>query len=432
MRCLNSMSGTEYRQEPSHISASRIFFRQFGRPWARRGVVKLGLAILIFGGGLVAGSKAVAQQRDWEPRRTWVFVVGTLEWKHREMFDSFPQKNRRDAQLVAFFRRQGVPAQQMVYLKDAQATTRQVKTAFSEFLTKARSGDLLFVYYCGHGYKSEDARTTYFATFDAGDDVPGWSTDSIVNDVEKYFKGSRAFLTADCCYSGSLAQQALQPSHRVSFACLTSSSASQPSTANWTFTETLIGGLSGKPFADLNDDGQITISELAADVKADMAFAEEQLSSFVTTGNFAPDSVLAHAGRKSNPEISKRVEVRSEGKWWKARVIDARARTFRVHYYGWEASDDEWVRLDQMREPKVVEYPAGSMVEVIWNRKWYPAKVLSVELGVHLIHYVGYDEGWDEWVGAKRIRRAGNSLRPQGTTWSTDKFGAPDSLELRN
>ena len=352
----------------------------------RGGKLCLALFVLL-GCGLFSGSNAIAQTRDWQPQRTWVFVVGTLQWKHRDMFDSFPQKNRRDAQLVEFFRQQGVPAQQLVYLQDAQATTRQVKTAFAAFLAKAREGDLLFVYYCGHGYKSDDARTTFFATYDAGDDTPGWSTDSIVRDVEKYFKGSRAFLTADCCYSGSLAQQARRLSQRVSFACLTSSSASQLSTGNWTFTEMLVAGLSGKAFADLNSDGQITLSELAEDVKEDMAFAEEQLSSFTTTGSFAPDTVLARAGRKSNPEVSKRVEVRSDGKWWKARVIDSRAGTFRVHYYGFEDSDDEWVRLSQIREPAIVEYPAGSTVEVIWKRKWYPAKVLSVERGVHLIHY---------------------------------------------
>lgn len=395
---------------------------------AARHVVKLGFALAVFfAGALVSGSEAVPQQRDRQPERTWVFVVGTLEWKNRDLFNSFPQKNRRDAQLVEFFRKQGVPAQQLVYLKDAQATTRQVKAAFSEFLTRAKGGDFLFVYYCGHGYKSDDARTTYFATFDAGNDVPGWSTDSIVKDVEKHFRGSRAFLTADCCYSGSLAQQAQQLGKRVSFACLTSSSASQLSTGNWTFTETLLAGLSGKSFADLNSDGKITFAELAADVKADLAFADEQLSTFVATGSFAPGAVLAQAGSKPNPEISKRVEVRSEGKWWKGRVIDARDDTFLVHYYGWEDWDDEWVRRNQMREPKVVEYAAGSDVDVIWKRKWYPAKILSAELGVHLIHYVGYDEGWDEWVGAARIRRRSSSSRPPGTTWNTDKFGAPGS-----
>ena len=233
--------------------------------------------LLLLGCGLFFGSRAKAQTREWQPQRTWVFVVGTLQWKHRDIFDSFPQKNRRDAQLVEFFRHQGVPGQQVVYLQDAQATTRQVKTAFAAFLTKAREGDLLFVYYCGHGYKSDDARTTFFATYDAGEDTPGWSTDSIVRDIEKYFKGSRAFLTADCCYSGSLTQQTRRLSQRVSFACLTSSSASQLSTGNWTFTEMLVAGLSGKAFADLNSDGQITLSELAEDVKEDMAICESHL-----------------------------------------------------------------------------------------------------------------------------------------------------------
>jgi hypothetical protein len=81
-----------------------------------------------------------------------------------------------------------------------------------------------------------------------------------------------------------------------------------------------------------------------------------------------------------NPEVSKRVEVKSEGKWWKARVIDARAGTFHVHYYGFEDSDDEWVRLSQMRETKT-EYP-----------------------------------------GAERIRRVNNTNRPPSDAWRTDKI----------
>ena len=62
------------------------------------------------------------------------------------MFASFPQENRRDAQLVDFFRKQGVPAQQLMYLKDEQATTRRVKAAFTSLLSKTSDGDLLFFY----------------------------------------------------------------------------------------------------------------------------------------------------------------------------------------------------------------------------------------------------------------------------------------------
>ena len=66
----------------------------------RRGA-KFCLALFfLLGCGLFSGSNAIAQTRDWQPQRTWVFVVGTLQWKHRDMFDSFPQKDRRDAQLV--------------------------------------------------------------------------------------------------------------------------------------------------------------------------------------------------------------------------------------------------------------------------------------------------------------------------------------------
>src|SRR5258707_2794760 len=261
------------------------------------------LIILVF--GLFAGPAVFAQERDWQPQRTWVFIVGTLKWKHSDVFSSFPQKNRRDAQLVDFFRQQGVPADQLVYLQDAQATTRQVKSRFSAFLSQAREGDLLFFYDCGHGYKSDDERTTYFATYDASDDVPGWATESIVRDVERYFKGSRALLTADACYSGSLAEQARRASRRVSFAALTSSSASELSTENWTFTEMLLAGLAGKAFADINGDREVTLGELADDIKQDMLFAEGQGSGFFATGEFSRDTMLAQAPRKANPEISR-------------------------------------------------------------------------------------------------------------------------------
>ena len=143
--------------------------------------------VVIFGGAF--GQSISAKERDWQPQRTWVFVVGILQWQHKDMFDSFPQQNRRDAQLVEYFRQQGVPNPQIIFLKDTQATSRRVRNTFPTFLSKAGPDDLLFFYYTGHGYKSEDEQTTYFATYDAGDDTEGWATDSIVRDIEKYFKG---------------------------------------------------------------------------------------------------------------------------------------------------------------------------------------------------------------------------------------------------
>lgn len=353
--------------------------------------------LIILGFGLAASPALRAQEKDWQPRRTWVFIVGTLKWKHAEVFNSFPQKNRRDAQLVDFFRQQGVPGDQLVYLQDRQATTLRVKSTFRDFLSRARKGDRLFFYYCGHGYKSDDERTTYFATYDAGDDVPGWATESIVRDVERYFKGSRVFLTADSCYSGTLAQQARRTSGRVSYAVLTSSNANELSTENWTFTEMLLAGLAGKAFADINGDREVTLGELADDIKQDMRFAEEQGSAFVATGEFSRATVLAQAPRKSSPEISRRVEVKSEGAWYRARIIGARTGRFRVHYFGWEDSDDEWVLKNQIRNSKSVQYGVNRREDANWENQWVSTPAPVVDRDENLIHYV--DDVWDGWSG---------------------------------
>ena len=66
----------------------------------------------------------------WNPAKTWVFVVGLLEWQHPEMWSSFPaaMKNRRDEQLVHFFQHAGVPQDRVVYLKDAVATKARIRS----------------------------------------------------------------------------------------------------------------------------------------------------------------------------------------------------------------------------------------------------------------------------------------------------------------
>lgn len=376
------------------------------------------LSILIIAGSSFGPSLA-ARERDWQPQRTWVFVVGLLKWQHRDVFTSFPQTNRRDAQLVDYFRQQGVPEEQIVFLKDEQATSRRVQNSLRAFLAKARPGDLLFFYYTGHGYKSEDERTTYFATYDASDDVEGWPTDSIVRDVEKYFRGSRALLTADTCYSGSLAAQTQRLGSRVSYAALTSATSNQLSTQNWTFTEMLLAGLRGKSFADINGDGEVTLSELAEDIKQDMAFAEDQRATFITTGNFSETMLLASAARRIDPLISKRVEVRSEGDWYKARVIDARGLSYQVHFYGYEDSDDEWVTIRQIRSLGESESATNSSSESEWDSARNPPRVSRIDQGRRV------DEGWEGSTTPRRIRRPAWDSQP---SWNNEPSGRNQPL----
>lgn len=308
---------------------------------------------LVFALGLfcaVAGaSSAIAQDFQWAPRHTFVFIVGTLEWEDSESFESFPRTHRRDAQLARFFRDKGVPAQQLIFLSDRKATTGRVTTSLNELLARTGENDTLFLYFTGHGYHSEDERTTYFATYDASEDSPGWSTDALIRSVARNFRGSRVFMAADCCYSGALVDGVRRLHGRQSFACLASSTSRESSTANWTFTEMLLSALRGESFADLNGDGTITLGELARSIKEDMRFAEDQRSTSVFTGELDQDSEFAAADARPGHDVGRRVEVLSEGDWYKARIIDEKEGQYLVHYFGYEADQDEWVDPDDVR-----------------------------------------------------------------------------------
>jgi hypothetical protein len=350
---------------------------------------------------------ADATSLSWRPESTWVFVVGTLEWQHPETFPSFPQENRRDLALVKHFHDQGVPAGHITYLKDAEATTANIQRALERHLAGAGADDLLVLYFCGHGAKL-DGGATYFASYDCDlDQNPGWHVDSIPTTIDCHFAGSRALLLADCCYSGQLAEALDRQPRRVGFACLTSSLASQLSTGNWTFTEGLLYGLRGQSFVDADGSHQVTLRELADQIVADMAFADEQLATFALRGGFDPGFVVAAARPRSGPELGRRVEVRDGRAWYPALVVDARDGRLRVHYFGYEESDDEWIDKSRIREAQRPTYPVGASVEVQWKERWFPATILDVHDGVHQIGYVGFGPEWNEWVARRRIRPAG-------------------------
>jgi hypothetical protein len=344
--------------------------------------------------------------RHWQPARTWAIIIGLLKWKHADMFDTFPTERRRDAELVRCLQKRGVPEAQIVYLQDRQATLAKIEGAITSHLGQAGPDDMVLLYYCGHGYREDDG-TPYFACYDAGDDaVPGWAMDSVPEAVARASRGAPMLLAADCCYSGCLADAVARrdsPGH----ACLTSSSASELSTGNWTFTEGLIAGFEGRAFSDADGDAQITLAELAEQIKADMAFAEEQVASVVIGGGFSPDLTLGPAQRRATADVGRRVEVRSDGDWYKAQIIDADGDRLRVHYYGYERSDDAWVEASQIRDGVTAQYPLGAAVEVRWKGAWYPATIRERRGGMHCIAYDGYGAEWNEWVSTKRIRPTG-------------------------
>jgi hypothetical protein len=361
------------------------------------------LALILF--GLQIANAQPTARPTWEPQKTWVFMVGLVEWKDKEEFEPFPQEGRQDTVLLQLMKDRGVPDSQIVYLKDSQATTARIKSEFAKTLAKTRPGDWIFVYFEGHGYKDDDDAETFLASYDASDDIEGWPVNSIPDAIEKNFQGSHAIIALDNCYSGAMAEAVKSSKRRVSYAVMASSLASQTSTGNWTFTEALVSGFRGAPYADDNNDGKITFFEMGANAQADMLFGEEQVATILFTGSFDPQTVLADAAGKTASRVGERVEAYSIDDWYKGYIADAKAGKFKVHYFGYEETDDEWVSAKMIRQPKVVHYAVGEKVEVEWKKEWYPATVVDVKGGVHYITYTGYGKEWDEWVSSKRIRR---------------------------
>lgn len=49
-------------------------------------------------------------------------------------------------------------------------------------------------------------------------------------------------------------------------------------------------------------------------------------------------------------------------------------------------------------------YATGDKVQVLWQSKWYPATVKSIQSNTACIHYDGYASSWDECVTSDRIK----------------------------
>jgi Caspase domain/Agenet domain len=356
---------------------------------------------------LTLGAVPASAASQLELGRTWVFVVGLLQWHDKASYASFPQANRRDAQLVELLKRRGVPADHVVYLQDRNATRKRVTQELTKLLAHTQERDELVLYFCGHGVRDDDGRG-YFVTYDATDDyaTTAWPMQSIVDSIRAHFRGTQALLVADCCCSGTLAQAVKASTGRTQIACLTSSSANIVSTGAWTFTEAILEGLSGSPAVDLNHDGVITFDELSRYARTEMAFADEQRSARGMTQGYDFNRVMARVSRPATTRLGEHTEARCDGEWFKARILEARAKQVKVHFYGYETSDDCWVSVADLKMPKPTVYKPGSRVEVESEKQWYPATILEQEDGVHKIHYEGYAATSDEWVASSRIRAA--------------------------
>jgi hypothetical protein len=333
---------------------------------------------------------------QWAPAKTWVFAVGVLAYPEGQ---AWPEEGRRDAEMIKELAARGVPAPQITFIKDRQATLAAVRKSFDALLATAPADATLWFYFAGHGTR-RDSGVTEFSLYDAK-----WPIPELFSAIERRFAGNTALLFADCCYSGALGTEAMLRAGRVSYGAITSSLACSVSTGSWTFTECLLAGLRGAIPLDADGDGVISFAELARFAEREMAFNNGQLSTFVTANGFDPGLVLASGVRRAHPLVGEYVEARwTDGEWYPGRIEQVDGDKCSIRWAGYREHEIEEIPKSDIRPFVPQQHRAGTRVEAEWEGSWYPATVLTARWGMHLVHYDAFEPVWDEWVSTDRIR----------------------------
>lgn len=391
------------------------------------------------------------------PKETYVIITGVLEWKGS--LSSFEKKNRKDAELHQYFKDIGVPPNNIFAYFDSQATLSNINKALEKVKALAKTESTIVFYYAGHGVKPKSK--IYFANYDINTNNTT-NTGFSVEEISKTFKNSKAkkiILLADCCYSGGLINECnkLGASGKQVLA-LTSATASNVSTGNWTFTQTLLDCFNGNFLADHNNDHIIGLKELEKEIFDAMKYRERQMAGYASKGissdtqiskaknistrctgnnicgkyfwarhknNWAPVRITGKNSNSLNCEFyfysdketkqlnrrdlrpiyfvkhqkTAKVKVEWNKKWYKATIKDARNDFYYITYDGYDASWDEWVLYDRIRTGKEKE------VQVKESGSYYPAIILEQNNSKYYIHYTDYSHSWDEWVGEERIKK---------------------------
>jgi hypothetical protein len=108
-----------------------------------------------------------------------------------------------------------------------------------------------------------------------------------------------------------------------------------------------------------------------------------------------------------------------DGKWYKATVRVIKGEEYRLHFEGYDATNDRWLKREQFRtvSPVAGNPPplgkaqtsstaptVGSKVEILWGGTWYKGSVVEEKGEQYKVHYDGWDSSWDEWVKKDRLR----------------------------
>jgi WD40 repeat protein len=75
------------------------------------------------------------------------------------------------------------------------------------------------------------------------------------------------------------------------------------------------------------------------------------------------------------------------------------------------------------------QFKVGASVEIEWNGKWYPGKILEIKGEKYYVSYDGYNAEWNEYVSASRLReKTVNTNNTTTTSTTTSTTNSKDAI----
>ena len=367
-------------------------------------------------------SASAEEASQWPEKKTWVMMVGLLEWENPGAHPNMTKRDREDQVLYDTFIKRGVPKEQITFLKDKDATLENIKKEFSTLLKKTKKGDFLITYFSGHGTVNKRGEG-FFVNYDAPKRTfkGYWKVSDVFKQIEEEFNGGQILMTADCCFSGTLSEELKKLETKKGYACLASSLCTVESADLWTFTESLVSGFGGRSYIDTDSNGEISLSELKDHCSADMKLFCNQETMFSQNGKFPKTFSLAKASKTEHKDIGKYFEIKvgRKGRWYKAKAAKINDGAIKFSYYPGEFLESVTIKAGSKSIRPIIRkcFSMGDVVDVKYNSRWHPAKILKIdkENFLHLIRYEKHDD-WDGWYVFNDLR-----LRPSPKTQAVEK-----------
>ncbi|WP_269789544.1 polysaccharide deacetylase family protein [Stenotrophomonas sp. Iso1] len=228
--------------------------------------------------------------------KSWAIVIGIDEYAKWPKLEYAG----RDAQSIAdtLTGQFGFPSSQVIVLKNQQATRNNILAAFHDRLADERTGknDRVFVFFAGHGATRQLASGRDLGYIIPVDSDPNeFATDAIamtdIQNIAESMQAKHVMFVMDACYSGlgltragaSSSSFLRENARRSARQMLTAGGADQQvadsgPNGHSVFTWVLLQALGGK--GDLNGDGLITGTELAAYVAPAVSAVSQQTPAF--------------------------------------------------------------------------------------------------------------------------------------------------------